>query len=108
LVTVNNRPGLDFQTAPSYRQYGFETSNAEEPVEGTPITWKILLDEGPIFIENYFMDVPTHEQAFYDAGFRDVRWHAPQLAPAAIDEFSADYWQTFLDSPPVAFIECTR
>ncbi|MFO0912092.1 MAG: methyltransferase domain-containing protein [Pirellulales bacterium] len=107
-VTVNNRPGFDFRNAPSYRQYGFETYHDGAPVEGMPITWKIVLDEGPIFIENYFIDVAVHERAFREAGFREVHWHPPLLAAAAIDELGADYWRPFMEFPPVAFIECIR
>src|SRR5678816_4441852 len=77
-VTVNCNPALSFPTAPSYRQYGFETSVVGDWREGAPITWTFYLDDGPFDIENYHLNVATHEQAFRQAGFRTVSWHAPR------------------------------
>ena len=42
-VTVNGNPSLDFSTAPSYRQYGFETAIVGPLVEGAPITLDVFL-----------------------------------------------------------------
>jgi hypothetical protein len=52
--------------------------------------------------------VAAHEEAFERAGFSEVRWHPPALSPEALKDFDRDYWSTFLDVPPVAFIECIR
>jgi hypothetical protein len=30
------------------------------------------------------------------------------LSPEALEDYDSDYWSTFMDSPPVAFIECIR
>jgi hypothetical protein len=35
-------------------------------------------------------------------------WHPPALSPEALKDYDSDYWSTFLDVPPVAFIECIR
>lgn len=105
-VTVNSSPLLDFQRAPCYRQYGFETIVAGECTEGRPITWRFHLNDGAFEIENYFLDQPIHEQAFRAAGFKDIRWHKPQLAAQTSPEFPAEFWTTFLNHSPIAFIEC--
>ena len=63
-VTVNCNPALDFRMAPSYRKYGFETSLSDGFREGSPITWTFHLEDGPFSIENYYLDVPIHEQTF--------------------------------------------
>jgi len=67
-VTVNSSPTLDFRVAPSYRKYGFETSVTDELREGTPIIWTFFLEDGSFEIENYFLDVQIHEDAFRSAG----------------------------------------
>ncbi len=82
-MTVNCNPALDFRTAPSYRKYGFETSLPDGFREGSPITWTFYLSDGPFSIENYYLDVPIHEQAFSAAGLGDVRWHHPRMSPEA-------------------------
>ena len=107
-VTVNTNPALDLTTAPSYRKYGFETTAVGQWQEGTPIVWTFHLEDGPFSIENYHLDVAAHEEAIERAGFSEVRWHSPALSPEALKDYDSDYWSTFLDVPPVAFIECIR
>jgi ubiquinone/menaquinone biosynthesis C-methylase UbiE len=109
-VTVNSNPATHFPTLPSFRKYGFEVANAAagEWREGSPIRWKFYLDGQEFEIENYYLDVAAHEEALAAAGFRDIRWHAPQLAPQGEAEFGADFWSLLLTQCPVAFLECTR
>lgn len=107
-VTVNSNPALEFPAAPSYRQYGFETTVLGEFSEGAPIRWTFHLEDGCFEIENYYLDVAIHEAAFRDAGFREIRWHAPQLSEAGITEFGAEFWTPLRSHPPIAFIECIK
>ena len=108
-VTVNTNPALDLTAAPSYRKYGFETTAVGQWQEGTPIQWTFHLEDGSSFgLENYHLGVAAHEDAFERAGFSEVRWHPPALSPEALENYDADYWSTFLEYPPVAFIECVR
>jgi hypothetical protein len=108
-VSVNTNPGVDFRTLPSFRQYGFETSVAAgELREGTPLTWTFHLEDGSFQVENYYLDLATHEWAFREAGLRDLRWHQPRLSPRAESGSGLDYWARFLDQPPVIFLECVK
>jgi toxoflavin synthase len=107
-VTVNGNPALDFSKAPSFRKYGFETRVAGEFREGVPIQWEFFLDDGPLSIENYHLDVALHEEALRTAGFKEVRWHRPQLALDAEAAHGAGFWSMFLDHSPIAFIECQK
>ena len=92
---MNSNPACDFRTAPSYRQYGFETQLKEEAVvaevvEGTPITWTFFLDDGPFSIENYFLPVAVHEEVLRRAGFRSIDWVSPRLSPQGEREHGLD------------------
>jgi ubiquinone/menaquinone biosynthesis C-methylase UbiE len=107
-VTVNCNPALDFRTAPSYRKYGFETSLPDGFREGSPITWTFYLEDGPFSIENYYLDVPIHEQALRAAGMSQVRWREPQLAATGADHGGPGHWDDFLMHPPATFIECRK
>jgi SAM-dependent methyltransferase len=107
-VTVNGNPALDFSQAPSYRRYGFETSVGGEWREGAPITWTFFLEDGPFSIENYHLPVAAHEEAFAQAGFASTRWHAPRLSADGSTGHEAQFWEPFLRSPPIAFIECVK
>jgi SAM-dependent methyltransferase len=107
-VTANTNPGASFLTLPPFRKYGFEIRIGNELVEGTPITWIFHLDGGCIEVENYHLSVATHEEALRAAGFREIRWHRPQLSPLGEAAQGQDYWMDFLTEPPVIFIECLK
>jgi toxoflavin synthase len=107
-VTINTNPGLHFPDAPSYHPYGFETRIDGEFREGAPITWTFHLDDGPITVENYHLDVSAHERALQTAGFRQVRWHRPRVSPLGAASYPSGFWTSFLDSPPVIAMECAR
>jgi ubiquinone/menaquinone biosynthesis C-methylase UbiE len=107
-VTVNSNPAIDFRTAPSYRRYGFDTRLEGDLREGTPITWTFFLDDGSFSIENYYLTVATHEEAFRAAGFREVRWHQPRLSPGGAASRGEEFWMSFLQHPPIIFLECLK
>lgn len=107
-VTVNSNPALHFPSAPSYRKYGFETRVPGEWCEGAPFHWAFHLEDGAIEIENYHLNVATHEEACRAAGFREIRWHELRLSPHAVDPSDDAYWATFLSHPPVICLECVK
>jgi len=107
-ITVNSNPALDFSSAPSYLKYGFETEAPGQFCEGAPVTWIFHLGDGPLSIENYYLDVDVHEKAFREAGFREIRWHAPQLSTEGISCSDPGYWNDLMQCPPIAFIECFK
>jgi hypothetical protein len=41
-----------------------------------------------------------------DVGFGRVAWHPLMLDPAGIEAHGVDYWQEYLDNPPVIGLEC--
>lgn len=107
-VTVNCNPAQTFPTAPSYRQYGFEITVAGEWQEGAPVRWRFHLDDGYIDLENYHLNIATHEAAFRQAGFREIIWHTPQLSPEGLQEHDPEFWASLMDRPPMTFIECVK
>jgi hypothetical protein len=86
----------------------FEARLAGEFGEGVPITWTFHLEDGPFDIENYYLDVAAHEEAFRAAGFSEIHWYAPRLSPEGEAAFGRDFWATFLDYSPIVFIECVK
>lgn len=107
-VTVNSSPFLHFPTAPSYRQYGFETIVTSDWQEGAPITWRFHLSDGSFDIENYFLKPQTHEEVFREAGFTQIRWHVPKLSADGLQANDDGFWSTFMNHSPVTFIECVK
>lgn len=106
-VTVNTNPHRP-QAFPQGQKYGVTRSGSASLAEGAPITWTFHLDEGPLEITNYHLSVPTHEWALATAGLREASWHEPRVSPAGIAALGEEYWASFLDCPPVIFLEAVR
>jgi SAM-dependent methyltransferase len=108
-ITVHNNPAHPRERFGESRKYGF-TKRATGPLEdGTPVDYVFHLDDGAtVEITNYHLDVATHERGLREAGFRQVAWHAPSLAPGAAEGHPPGYWDAFLRHPPVVFLECSR
>jgi hypothetical protein len=86
----------------------FEARLAGEFGEGVPITWTFHLEDGPFDIENYYLNVAAHKEAFCAAGFSEIHRYAPRLSPEGEAGFGRDFWATFLDYSPIVFIECIK
>jgi len=104
-VTVNNNPGQPLASFGDGTKYGFRKSGPGELREGAPISWTFFLDEGPLDIVNYYLSVETHEWALRTAGLGDIRWHAPKVSPAGVSACGQEFWASFLNQPPVIFLE---
>jgi ubiquinone/menaquinone biosynthesis C-methylase UbiE len=107
-VTVNNHPRHEPEYFAATRQYGFIKTADSELTEGTPVDYVFYLDEGSFAITNYHLSVQTHEAALKSAGFRQVRWHEPELSADIADPTERQYWAEFLAHPPVVFIDCVK
>jgi len=107
-VTVNNNPGQAVTHFAESAKYGFRKSTDGELWEGAPVIYTFDLDDGPLSITNYHLSVETHEWALRTAGLREVRWHAPKVSPAGIADRGRDYWASFVEEPPVIFLDCVK
>jgi ubiquinone/menaquinone biosynthesis C-methylase UbiE len=107
LVTMNSSPHLEFERGATYLKYGFEIRASGELQEGLPYTLVFHLDDGPVEVENYWLPATAYEEALRSAGFVEVRWHQPRISPIALVGQEPDYWEDFLDHPPVIGIECS-
>lgn len=108
-VTVNNNPAHARAAFDASRKYGFVKHAALPLVDGVPVEYEFLLGDGTsVTITNFHLGIDTHERVLRDAGFRQVAWHAAQLAPDAVAGHPPGYWDEFLQRPPVVFLECTR
>jgi ubiquinone/menaquinone biosynthesis C-methylase UbiE len=107
-VTVNNNPRHAAKYFTATRPYGF-VKRAHGPLrEGTPVDYIFFLDDESFAITNYHLTVATHEMALQTAGFRQVRWHEPELSPEIVGVTERQYWAEFLAHPPVVCIDCVK
>ena len=103
-VTVNSNPEIGGRQV-DYRKYGFERLASPDLHNGSTYVFRNYQQGTSFDITIHQLDVPTHEQAFASAGLTDVRWVRPEVSPAGLASFGADYWETFLRDPPIILIE---
>jgi ubiquinone/menaquinone biosynthesis C-methylase UbiE len=106
-VTVNNNPNQQPDSFGNTRKYGFVKETRGGIRNGAAIHYKFFQNGEEFVIENYHLDATTHISVFQDAGFSDVRWHNPQLAPSECGA-DADPWADFLRDSPIALLACTK
>ena len=72
----------------------------------TTITYTIFQDGGSFNFDNYYLSPAGHERALEAAGLRAIEWLGPKLSPKW--DGPTDYWDDFLDDPPVIFLQCRK
>lgn len=105
-VSVNNHLEQPPATYDRCLKYDYR-KQVELPLqEGRPIHLTFYLPDGSHFsITDYYLSQATYEQAFAQAGFPSVRWVYPEVSAAGVAELGQDYWQDFLDYPPIILLE---
>ncbi len=104
-VTVNTRPGIEFRDV-DFTPYGFERIFVGEMPEGAPYTWRIHLDESSFDITNFQLGVAAHDWALSEAGLEHGHWSNPTVSAEGERVFPGDYWERFLQHPPIQLLEC--
>ncbi len=108
LVAINENSEQPATNYAGYTQYGFNKAFAEPRVDGSLIDYSMIAGREVIRFSAHYYTRETYEQALHDAGFTSVRWLPLELDPSGIEACGADYWQAYLDNPPVVGLEAER
>ena len=91
-----------------YTQYGFNKT-AEAPLRvGSPITYWFVTGREMINFTVYFYDTDTYERAFSAAGLAGVQWQPLRLSEEGETKYGSEYWEEYMNNPPIVGIECSR
>lgn len=105
-VCINENPQQSFADFAGYTQYGFNKSATGDQVDGATVHYAMLSGRSMIRFDVYFYTRETYAAALRKAGFSRVSWVPLELDPAAIEQFGTEYWQEYLDNPPVTGLVC--
>jgi SAM-dependent methyltransferase len=98
LLALVENPEQSAADYAGYERYGFGKHAAQPRCEGSRITYTMVSGRELISFDTWYYGRATYERLLADAGFGNIRWHRPQLDPAAGDPA---HWQAYLDNPPV-------
>ncbi len=105
-VCINDNVQQPPDSYPICEKYGYTKSISEPLQEGATITLTFSVNDSPFKLYDYYLSKKTYEWAFQTAGFKEIHWHKPIVSPEGIREFGQEFWQDFLEYPPMVGIEC--
>jgi len=105
-VTLNENPDQPADRFAGYDQYGFNKS-VELPLrDGAEITYWMVAGRDMFRIHAHWFSRGTYERALTDAGFAALAWQPLRLDDAGIVAHGREYWQEYLENPPIVGLEC--
>ncbi len=106
LVTLNLDPRNPLQPESRYDS----TILSDGPLQEGSILKVTLYRNGKptCRFENYHWEKQTYENAFGQAGFSQIRWHAIRVSQEGIAKFGLKFWENYLKQPGVIVIECIK
>ena len=107
-VSLNENPRQLLEQYEGYTQYGFNKT-ADAPLRnGSPITYSLVSGREIISFTAFFFGVATYERVFNAAGLTIIQWHPLKLGKEGLLEYGPEYWNEYMNNPPVIGIECRR
>jgi ubiquinone/menaquinone biosynthesis C-methylase UbiE len=105
-VTLNENPDQRVEKYAGYAQYGFNKTVEQPRRDGSEITYWMVSGRELFKFQACFFARATYERVLAAAGFRDLRWHPLALAEEGIEARGTNYWQEYLNNPPIIGLEC--
>ncbi len=105
-VTLNENPDQPPEHFAGYEQYGFNKTLEPPLRDGARITYWMIAGRDMFRIRAHWFSRATYERVLTASGFRSVTWHPLLLDPAGIAAYGREYWQEYLENPPVVGLEC--
>ncbi|MFN6479288.1 hypothetical protein [Nostoc sp. DedQUE07] len=101
-MTVN--PNFSWKKSNSTK-YGLTVLKQEPLSEG--FYSETELHTNPPFMIKYFgWSQSIYEWAVTEAGFKKFSWHPIEIPKQAIEQYTEDYWQDFLDNCLIIGLSC--
>lgn len=107
-VGINENPEQSLADFPGYAQYGFNKMACAPLLDASPLTYSMVSGRSMISFEVYYYTRKTYERCLAAADFRDVQWLPLSLDPAGAEQFGSEYWQEYLENPPVVGLQFTK
>ncbi len=108
-VTITVNPDVyHYKPLPDYRKYGFEMKLADQPYEGAPIDFTVLVGAAGLHIQNYYLPLEAYRSELEAAGFVDVAVHVPVVPADALAAHEPGFWDDFVEFPVFSLFDCRK
>ena len=107
-VTLNENPEQPEDAYTGYDQYGFNKSVKKPRADGSVITYWMIAGREVFKFEAFYHSPATYERVFQQAGFSSWAWLPLQVSDGGVEDMGQDYFQEYLDNPPVKGLICRK
>lgn len=107
-ISLNENPWQSLEQYAGYTQYGFNKTGVAPLRDGSPITYWLVSGREMISFTAFFFGAATYERVFSAAGLTAVQWHPLKLCKEGLLKYGPEYWEEYMNNPPVIGIECRR
>lgn len=104
----NNNVEMPPDFYPMIKKYGFRREAPSPLYEGAPIQVWYTDGQSECQFTDYYLSRPTYEWAFREAGFDEIVWHPPLVAPDDVANLGEEFWQDYLKHPTFIVLEGTK
>jgi ubiquinone/menaquinone biosynthesis C-methylase UbiE len=104
LVSICMNPDVEFSQPGYYHPYGFELRSRGQ--EGDEVRLSSIVPGVDFSLTAYYWKRSTYEAALQAAGFRDIAWCTPEIAPEGIAALGAAFWQPYLRRSHAVVFTC--
>jgi ubiquinone/menaquinone biosynthesis C-methylase UbiE len=106
LVSLVEHPEQAVPSHHGYAMYGFSKEFVGERRDAAPIRYSMISGREVFHFDVHYFSKATYEHVLSSAGFADIEWHELGVADAGIEALGQDYWQEYLEHPPVIGLTC--
>ena len=107
-VTLNENPEQPEDAYAGYDQYGFNKSAKKPRSEGSVITYWMISGREVFKFEAYYHSSDTYQRTFQQAGFSRWEWKPLEVSDQGIQEMGTEYFQEYLNNPPIKGLICHK
>jgi len=105
-VALNENPDQPADRFAGYEQYGFNKTVELPLADGAAITYWMVAGRDMFRIHAHWFSRATYERVLTGAGFSALTWHPLRLDDAGVVAHGREYWQEYLENPPIVGLEC--
>ncbi len=100
-IALNENPDQLPEHYSGYEQYGFGKSAELPHQDGAAINYWIVAGREVFRFSVCHFDRVTYQRALGLAGFDEIVWQPLSLDPRGVEKHGEEYWQKYLNNPPV-------
>ena len=105
LVSICMNPDARVTEPAYYRPYGFELHSRGQ--EGDETQLVSALPGVPFSVTAWHWSRSSYEDSLRSAGFRNIVWCAPEIAPEGLAALGEAYWRDYLRFPHATVFTCS-